>query len=94
MLVHPNFDPVAFSFGPFSLGGLTLGPFAVRWYGLMYLAGFVLFVLLGRARARCRPRTTNSTNPARYMSPYQRTAIGPIWNAMGSNCGCTSMPPI
>jgi phosphatidylglycerol:prolipoprotein diacylglycerol transferase len=30
MLVHPNFDPVVFS----------LGPLAVRWYGLMYLAGF------------------------------------------------------
>ena len=30
MLVHPNFDPVAFSIGPLS----------VRWYGLMYLAGF------------------------------------------------------
>lgn len=30
MLIHPNFDPVAFS----------LGPLAVRWYGLMYLIGF------------------------------------------------------
>ena len=42
MLVHPQFDPVAFS----------IGPIAVRWYGLMYLLGFVLFVLLGRMRAR------------------------------------------
>ena len=42
MLVHPQFDPVAFS----------IGPIAVRWYGLMYLAGFVLFVVLGRMRAR------------------------------------------
>ena len=30
MLVHPNIDPVAFA----------IGPLAVRWYGLMYLAGF------------------------------------------------------
>ena len=30
MLVHPNIDPIAFS----------VGPLAVRWYGLMYLAGF------------------------------------------------------
>lgn len=30
MLVHPDIDPVAFS----------IGPLAVRWYGLMYLAGF------------------------------------------------------
>jgi phosphatidylglycerol:prolipoprotein diacylglycerol transferase len=42
MLVHPQFDPVAISFGPL----------AVRWYGLMYLVGFVLFMVLGRYRAR------------------------------------------
>ncbi len=42
MLVHPQFDPVAFS----------VGPVAVRWYGLMYLVGCVLFVVLGRYRAR------------------------------------------
>ncbi len=42
MLVHPQFDPVAFSFGPV----------AVRWYGLMYLVGFVQFWWLGRLRAR------------------------------------------
>ena len=40
MLVHPQFDPIA----------LHLGPFAIRWYGLMYLVGFVLFLLLGRKR--------------------------------------------
>ena len=42
MLVHPQFDPVAFH----------VGPLAVRWYGLMYLIGFVLFVVLGKLRAR------------------------------------------
>jgi phosphatidylglycerol:prolipoprotein diacylglycerol transferase len=42
MLVHPQFDPIA----------LQIGPVAVRWYGLMYLIGFVLFVVLGRQRAR------------------------------------------
>lgn len=42
MLVHPQFDPVAFH----------LGPLAIRWYGLMYLVGFILFVALGRHRAR------------------------------------------
>jgi phosphatidylglycerol---prolipoprotein diacylglyceryl transferase len=40
--VHPQFDPVAFQ----------LGPLAVRWYGLMYLLGFALFVVLGKYRAR------------------------------------------
>jgi len=40
MLVHPQFDPIAFS----------LGPLAVRWYGLMYLLAFASFFLLGRWR--------------------------------------------
>ena len=42
MLVHPNIDPVAF----------RIGPLAVRWYGLMYLVGFMAFAFLGRVRAR------------------------------------------
>ena len=52
MLVHPQFDPVAFAFGPFAVGGATLGPFAIRWYGLTYLLAFVLVIVLGRKRAR------------------------------------------
>jgi phosphatidylglycerol:prolipoprotein diacylglycerol transferase len=42
MLVHPQFDPVA----------LQIGPVAIRWYGLMYVTAFVLFVVLGKLRAR------------------------------------------
>ena len=42
MLTHPQFDPVLFS----------LGPLAVRWYGLMYIAGFIAFVILGKLRVR------------------------------------------
>ena len=40
MLIHPQFDPIA----------VSLGPLAVHWYGLMYLLGFVLFMLLGQRR--------------------------------------------
>jgi len=40
-LVHPQFDPIAFS----------IGPLAVRWYGLMYLLAFLGFLFLGRLRA-------------------------------------------
>jgi len=40
MLVHPQFDPIA----------LQLGPLAIHWYGLMYLAGFLAFLWLGRKR--------------------------------------------
>lgn len=45
MLTHPNFDPIA----------VSLGPIAIRWYGLMYLAAFVAFIVLCRRRARSRP---------------------------------------
>ena len=38
MLVHPQFDPVA----------IHIGPLAIHWYGLMYLAGFMTFLWLGR----------------------------------------------
>ncbi len=41
MLTYPRFDPVIFS----------VGPLAVRWYGLMYLLGFLSAWLLGRYRA-------------------------------------------
>ena len=42
MLIHPQFDPIAFS----------IGPLGVHWYGLMYLLGFLAFWLLGRRRAQ------------------------------------------
>lgn len=45
MLVHPQFDPVA----------IHLGPLAIRWYGLMYLAGFMAFLWFGKRRAQRYP---------------------------------------
>ncbi len=45
MFIHPLFDPVA----------VKLGPVAVRWYGVRYLAAFVVGLLLGRHRIRTRP---------------------------------------
>ncbi len=40
MLVYPHINPVA----------LQLGPVAIHWYGLMYLAGFMAFLWLGKKR--------------------------------------------
>jgi phosphatidylglycerol:prolipoprotein diacylglycerol transferase len=40
MLTYPHIDPIAFS----------IGPLAVRWYGLMYLVGFVAGWWLGLRR--------------------------------------------
>ncbi|MBL8527477.1 MAG: prolipoprotein diacylglyceryl transferase [Burkholderiales bacterium] len=45
MLVHPQFDPIA----------IQIGPLAVRWYGLMYLIGFAIAIVLGRHRIRTHP---------------------------------------
>ena len=42
MLIHPNFDPIA----------IHVGPLAVRWYGLMYLVGFMLAIVIARLRLR------------------------------------------
>ncbi|MHB1291006.1 MAG: prolipoprotein diacylglyceryl transferase [Sulfuricella sp.] len=47
MLIHPQFDPIA----------LQLGPLAIRWYGLMYLLAFALFLLLGRWRIKNGPQS-------------------------------------
>ena len=47
MLVHPQFDPVA----------IYLGPLSIHWYGLMYLLGFTLFILLGRYRIKHNSQT-------------------------------------
>jgi phosphatidylglycerol---prolipoprotein diacylglyceryl transferase len=38
----PNIHPEIVSFGPFALGGWTLGPFAIRWYALAYIAGLIV----------------------------------------------------
>jgi len=42
LLVHPQFDPILWS----------IGPLAVRWYGLMYVVGFIAFIVLGKLRVR------------------------------------------
>ena len=50
MLVHPNFDPVAFS----------IGPLAVQWYGLMYVFGFAGVYLAWAYRLKHQPQAVNS----------------------------------
>jgi len=45
MLIHPQIDPVA----------LQIGPIAVHWYGLTYLAAFGLFMWLGTRRLQHPP---------------------------------------
>ena len=42
MLTHPQFDPILFS----------IGPLAIRWYGLMYVVAFVSFLMLTKLRVK------------------------------------------
>jgi len=47
MLTHPQIDAVA----------IHLGPLSIRWYGLMYLVGFVFFLWLGHRRIKRNPQS-------------------------------------
>jgi len=57
MLTHPSIDPVA----------LQLGPLAIHWYGLTYLAAFGLFMALARWRL--------------HHAPYAQLAAQGAWTA-------------
>ena len=55
MLTYPHIDPVA----------LQIGPLAVHWYGLTYLAAFGLFMLLGIRRLQ-HPPFASITGPGAW----------------------------
>src|SRR5262249_5533828 len=41
-LQFPDFDPAIFTIPQVHLGGLSLGPFPIRWYAMAYIAGILL----------------------------------------------------
>ena len=45
MFIHPQINPVA----------LSLGPFQIHWYGIMYLFAFIGFLQLGKFQIKTRP---------------------------------------
>lgn len=59
-MIHPQFDPVA----------ISLGPLAIHWYGLMYLAGFLAGQYLGIWRARRDPWRGFSTDEVKDLLFY------------------------
>ena len=65
MLVYPEIDPVA----------ISLGPVKLHWYGLTYLAGFVLSFLFARRRAR---RPDSPVTPAQVEDLIFYGAVGVI----------------
>ncbi len=60
MLVHPQFDPIA----------IKLGPLGIHWYGLMYLAGFLAFLGLGKLRAKRFPERGFTTDALDDLLTY------------------------
>lgn len=73
MLTYPDISPIA----------IRLGPLEVHWYGLMYLAGFLLGWWLGRVRAQ---RPGSSWKPQEIGDLLFYTALGII---LGGRIGYT-----
>ena len=66
MFIYPDIDPIAFGFGPLQ----------VRWYGLMYLGGFLLGWLGARSRAK---RPDSPMTPALVDDLVFYVALGVIF---------------
>ncbi len=73
MFTVPEIDPVA----------VSLGPLAIRWYGLMYLLGFVGGALLGVYRAR---QPSNDWTPTLVWDLLFYIALGVV---IGGRLGYT-----
>jgi len=65
MLQHPQIDPVA----------LQIGPLAIHWYGLTYLAAFGLFLWLGRLRLAHAP----SARVAGISATWKTSSSSACW---------------
>ena len=72
MLIHPNIDPVA----------IQIGPLAVRWYGLMYLAGFMAAWWLGvrRIKAGRAPVTREQFDDLLFYAVLGVILGGRLWS--------------
>ncbi len=74
MLIHPMPDPIA----------LSIGPLAVRWYGLMYLLAFGSFMLLGRLRVK---QTHNAAAGWRNLDVEDMLFYGVLGVVIGGRLG-------
>lgn len=83
MLQYPDINPIAFTLlkDPIQVGGLTLGPLSVHWYGIMYLCAFMSAWLLAIYRAGS-PQSPVSKAQVENLITYG--AFGVI---LGGRCG-------
>ncbi len=68
MIVLSDINPVAFE----------IGPLTVRWYGLMYVIGFAVALVLGSRRAR---REDSPVNPAQFQDLLVYVMLGLVVGA-------------
>ncbi len=68
MIIIPEINPVA----------LSIGPLAIRWYGLMYIVGFAAAMILGQRRAL---RQRSSINPDQFRDLIFYALVGLIAGA-------------
>ncbi|MDZ7641318.1 MAG: prolipoprotein diacylglyceryl transferase [Desulfurivibrio sp.] len=74
MITYPQIDPVIFS----------LGPLAVRWYGLMYVLGFIAAYFLVRYQFRRHPRPWGAAFDRHLDNLFMALIVGLI---IGSRLG-------
>jgi len=86
MLIHPQIDPVA----------LQLGPVALHWYGLTYLAAFALFMWLGSRRLRHAPfLQANGNTIWSYQDVEEILFLGVMGVIVGGRLGyCLFYKPV
>jgi phosphatidylglycerol:prolipoprotein diacylglycerol transferase len=77
MLQYPDLNPIAFTIpiGPISLGGITIGPLNVHWYGIMYLLAFASAWMIAMYRAKS---PTAAINKAQVENLITYGAFGVI----------------
>lgn len=71
MLSYPNIDPVL----------VSVGPFTVHWYGVMYLLGFLGAWLLGRSRSQ------RAWSPVRQDQVEDLVVYAAFGVIVGGRCG-------
>lgn len=67
MLQYPPLNPIALQIGPFNIGGHTLGPLQIHWYGIMYGIGFILTYLIVKAQVRRRGMSLTDNDLADFI---------------------------
>ncbi|MDH3840734.1 MAG: prolipoprotein diacylglyceryl transferase [Chromatiales bacterium] len=84
MLKYPEIDPVA----------VALGPLKVRWYGLMYLLGFVAAWWLGRRRAASKGWTAQQVDDMIFFVAVGVIAGGRIGSKLFYDFASFSADPL